>query len=104
MNISLRRSSEDRSYVLVEDVGLNWHAFPGFASDLLSKMLARNVRYLFCGEVFDAHVYHFEWQGVECELFFDEWPGEFTIQALDSTQVGDGFVNDLLNCVVSYKV
>ncbi|WP_152596959.1 hypothetical protein [Chromobacterium haemolyticum] len=103
MNITLRKSSKGRSYVLVEDVGLNWHAFPGFASDLLSKMSAKNVRHLFCGEVFDAHVYHFEWQGAECELFFDEWPGVFTIEALDSSQVGDDFIKDLLNCVVSHK-
>lgn len=104
MRVLLGQSPKRRSYILVEETNLNWHSFPKFASNLLAKMSAKKVRHFFCGEVFDAHVYHFEWQGVECELFFDEWPGEFTIQALDSTQVGDGFVNDLLNCVVSYKV
>lgn len=41
MNMALRKSSEGRIYVLVEDVGLNWHVFPGLASGLLSKVLSK---------------------------------------------------------------
>ncbi|MDH0340181.1 hypothetical protein [Chromobacterium haemolyticum] len=84
MKHSCEKKVNGEVYILLGEEDVTWHTFPMFASCFFEKINASNVQHLYCEEVFDAHVYHFVWRGMKYELFYEEWPGTITIDALEN--------------------